>query len=514
MDSIRQWLRTESRLHIVVLCLIILVGIGTRLYYATITPILGDESETYFNYVDQPLAVTVSLYDQPNNHILNSLLAHLSIALFGDTLWSLRLPTFIAGILAVPLTYVLARCFYDRDSGLLAAGLVATSPFLIHQSINARGYPFATALLLIQFILVHHLLLSWRRTLLGATAIVVALQLYAMPSSLYAVGIPFIWLGVALLIRHRTLLNRAFLELFLTGVGGIVLTILLYLPVFLRSGISTVLSTIDLYSDEPFPVSQIPINYYRVAVKFFNLGIRDIYPVPIIILLSVGILISLALYFRSARERLPMLIAAALWIAPILAIQRINPYGRVWAFLVPIALIAAAAGLVYLLTRWKPAIQVMPIVSLAITLSLMTWVLTVHRPYLSMAYGWGYPEVRRAVVDIQPHLQSGDVIGDIGLITLNPLRYHFKEAELDTPFLIADSDVPFEVEDHPERVFIVIPVEDNTVPSLEAFVEDTPEAHFQHQSSVLELLKASPAVYSDITLIGTYDNFAVYLLEE
>ena len=60
----------------------------------------------------------------------------------------LRLPSLIAGVLSIPLTYLVGLRTIGRRAALLAAALVALSPFLIYYSTEARGYQLAIALLL------------------------------------------------------------------------------------------------------------------------------------------------------------------------------------------------------------------------------------------------------------------------------------------------------------------------------------------------------------------------------
>lgn len=60
----------------------------------------------------------------------------------------LRLPSLVAGAAAVPLTYLLGLRTLGRAVGLVAAGLVALSPFMVFYSVEARGYELAIVLVL------------------------------------------------------------------------------------------------------------------------------------------------------------------------------------------------------------------------------------------------------------------------------------------------------------------------------------------------------------------------------
>jgi len=62
------------------------------------------------------------------------------MSLFGDAEWILRLPSAIAGVLAVPMIYILgARLFSERE-GLVAAGILSLSVFPIYYAQESRPY--------------------------------------------------------------------------------------------------------------------------------------------------------------------------------------------------------------------------------------------------------------------------------------------------------------------------------------------------------------------------------------
>ena len=102
-------------------------------------PMGTDESASFIYYASHPLWVPLTIYGSPNNHILHSVLMHISWKIFGGAEWALRLPAFLAGIAIIPLTYIVARALSDRGA-LLAASLAAAAPVLVDYSTDARGY--------------------------------------------------------------------------------------------------------------------------------------------------------------------------------------------------------------------------------------------------------------------------------------------------------------------------------------------------------------------------------------
>lgn len=67
-------------------------------------------------------------------------LLHLWIKVFGDSQIAVRVPSLIAGVLTVFVSYRLARTFYNRNWSSWSALLVAMTPSVIHYSAEAR-YP-------------------------------------------------------------------------------------------------------------------------------------------------------------------------------------------------------------------------------------------------------------------------------------------------------------------------------------------------------------------------------------
>jgi mannosyltransferase len=99
-----------------------------------------DEILTLVLFARPPLERIVTEYPNSNNHPLYSILAHVSMAGFGEHAWSLRLPAMIFGVAAVPAVYAVARLVSDRRESLLAAALMAVS----YHAVWFRRTPAAT----------------------------------------------------------------------------------------------------------------------------------------------------------------------------------------------------------------------------------------------------------------------------------------------------------------------------------------------------------------------------------
>jgi uncharacterized membrane protein len=83
-----------------------------------------------------------NLYNGDRQPPLYHLTLWLTIRIFGDSEFAVRLPSLIAGTLTIPVLYELGRELYDRRTGLLAAAFATISPLLIWYSQEVRMYEF------------------------------------------------------------------------------------------------------------------------------------------------------------------------------------------------------------------------------------------------------------------------------------------------------------------------------------------------------------------------------------
>ena len=116
------------------------------------SPLTGDEAITFNHYAFASWKDLILNYEEPNQHTLFSLLSNLSLQLFGENEWSFRLPSLLAGILAVPLTYRIGLLFLNSQiAALIAAFLILFSEHHLIYSQSGRGYAL-TALLALTMI--------------------------------------------------------------------------------------------------------------------------------------------------------------------------------------------------------------------------------------------------------------------------------------------------------------------------------------------------------------------------
>ena len=118
---------------------IVAIAAYTRFHGLGDASIWRDEASTWAQ-AQGSLWHVIAVTAGDNYPPLHNLLVALSMRLFGDGEWALRLPSAVCGVLAVPALYWVGRMASGRLAGLLAALLLSLSYFHIWYSQEARTY--------------------------------------------------------------------------------------------------------------------------------------------------------------------------------------------------------------------------------------------------------------------------------------------------------------------------------------------------------------------------------------
>jgi uncharacterized membrane protein len=135
---------------------------------------------------------------------LHHLALWLTVKAIGDGELAVRIPSIIAGTLAIPALYLLGRELYDRRTGLVAAAFGAASPMLIWYSQEARMYAFVELFGLLALwtqlrVIRNPSMGNWAAYILATAAL-----LWSHYFGLLLIGVQqLIWIGV-LIHRRRT----------------------------------------------------------------------------------------------------------------------------------------------------------------------------------------------------------------------------------------------------------------------------------------------------------------------
>jgi mannosyltransferase len=129
----------DRTIHLASLTAILVAATALRLYGLDVG-LWHDEILTYVRYAQMPFGEIISTYNDQNQHLLYTLLAHASLRIFGEGAWSLRVPAVLFGIGSLWALYFFGRQVVRVREALLASALLAFSYHHIWFSQNARGY--------------------------------------------------------------------------------------------------------------------------------------------------------------------------------------------------------------------------------------------------------------------------------------------------------------------------------------------------------------------------------------
>ncbi len=339
-DVFDRYGKRTSSAHKQFVLLLILAGTLVR-GYMLFMPITWDEAFTYTYFVTKPFPVIVADYSYPNNHILHTLLAKLSTMLFGVGKISLRLPAFLAGVLAMPVCYLFIRGMFNRYIAVLALALVAASGSLIEYSALARGYSITWLCMVSALALGRHFSKENDPVSAMLIAVVCALGMWSVPTMIYPALLVYIWSFLDITIRYKGS-KLARLQLwFASGVLFTALTFFLYTPVILVHGVGQL-----------FHHATMPDNSWYMFQDQHMEGVLDLWDRIIgtsrTWMAIVGILGFVFAGYVSARFR-TLVVAMSLACIPLVLIKRHVAPPEAWSFILFILHLSTAIALFYVL---------------------------------------------------------------------------------------------------------------------------------------------------------------------
>jgi len=202
---------------------LLLVSLGLRLVRLNMS-FWMDEIIMMTDFVQKPWLKIITDVPYPNNHILYTLLAKLSVIFFGEKEWSARLPAVVFGSLTPPVSYLIFRKKISELAAAAAGLFLALNYWAVWFSQDARGY---SALILLglagtYFFLEHLERGDWRSAVYYILAAGFSIQFHLY--GLFLIGGQLAW-GLFQAARNKTRIRRLAPIL-----AAVVLGLSLYLP--------------------------------------------------------------------------------------------------------------------------------------------------------------------------------------------------------------------------------------------------------------------------------------------
>ena len=180
-----------------------------------------DEVFTVVNFVRQPLGMIITDFSTDNQHLFFSVLSHLSINIFDESPWSIRLPSLLFGVASVWATMKLAAMVYGKRVAFYSGLLLTISYHHIWFSQNARGYAILLFGTVFSTLLLLRLLESGKARYWLAYALVIALSAWAHITAVF-VSVAHAIVVLLLLIKNGDIKNKKWRHIFFC-LGGFLL---------------------------------------------------------------------------------------------------------------------------------------------------------------------------------------------------------------------------------------------------------------------------------------------------
>lgn len=331
----------------VILSVLTVVGLVLRMFRLN-TDLWFDEILMVLDFIRQPFGEMLTSFPSKNQHLLYSILAHISAQWFGESAWAVRLPSVIFGVGSIWALFLVGRHIFDRRVALLSCTLLTLSYHHIWFSQNARGY---MGLMLFTTLATWLWLESWGRGLgwwiaYGAVTAIGAWVHMTMIFVVAAHGVLYlVWLVAPKLLSARRLEGKQRWYPFLAWALCGTLTLQVYalaLPEFLGTGIHEV--------SEP---SEWVSLWWLVteSLRSLQLGFS-----AVIVLLAAGVMVCVGVWGLLRRDLMAL---ASMILPPVFAgvttlLWSHNFWPRLFFFAMGFGLLIAVNGALQLpqLLRW------------------------------------------------------------------------------------------------------------------------------------------------------------------
>lgn len=337
----------------------LLLGIYLRIAPLATRGFEYDEIWTVVNYAQtSPVTIFTDLR-VPNNHPLHSFGVWVCLHLFGGSHVSIRLTAFVAGCaLLLIIPWMLFR-IGNRPLPMvfLVTVWLALSPPLIHYAQTARGYSLQVCLLVL------HASCLWRIALRPAGAVAWWLYVALIASGFLAVlTLPttVLYLIPVTALHVLTLKPRFKIATFCKQYRAILIAhgILLAMTLLWLSGNAGQLASGQIHS-------QTIASWHALGSFMYSRG-EELFSFPLLLL------ISLALFAQETRLFPLLFLSLVLFIAITLPVVQAGP-SRVYTYLIPFCLIAAAEGFRVIELWTKKSNPYVPVVAVLALSMLSCW---------------------------------------------------------------------------------------------------------------------------------------------
>ncbi|MDR2956448.1 MAG: glycosyltransferase family 39 protein [Prevotella sp.] len=299
--------------------LLLVIPVISSIFFAFTIPISLDEALTYIYLTNEPLYWSYSSYYEPNNHVLHSLITHLTKRIpFFNTLFCIRVSAILSTFLTWVILYSFVKKYFSEKVSLFVVAISSMMFMSVYYSYMSRGYSLTTLFFVICLYAAFNIMKNDSKNKDWAFfSIAGVLGMYTIPSFLY----PFFTLNFLILIYNYKKIKQQVLFNLLTGIA----TFSLYIPIMIRHGIGALTANGWV----------VPIDRKEVLLKlptFFSQTIQEIVGIPAII--SGIIILSAFIYTCWNKDKPKLILWAVFGLSPVclLLLHSVIPFPRTFAY--------------------------------------------------------------------------------------------------------------------------------------------------------------------------------------
>ena len=243
---------------------ILLVALLLRVFQLDAESLWLDEVYSV-NWGNHDFVQILGLSIQNRHPPLYLLLLHYWMQLFGDSEFSVRLPSVLFGVFSVAMLYKVGTLLFNKWTGLMSAFIMAISAYQIYYSQEARAYMMMVLFALISFYFFLKLFEGKNYWILAGYVLFSTTLMYAHYYGLFLVFVQALFvLGFYALRRHP---NNATTVTTTFGTWGLAAgaTVILYLPGFFYLAYTLIHPNPPVYGQTPPGLSDVSKSLLQYA---------------------------------------------------------------------------------------------------------------------------------------------------------------------------------------------------------------------------------------------------------
>tara|TARA_B110000495_G_C23003945_1_gene592823 strand:- start:12 stop:1658 length:1647 start_codon:yes stop_codon:yes gene_type:complete len=378
-----------------------------------------DEAATYLDYVDGGIT-DLLYYKLPNNHIFYSVLAKVSVTIFDNSQYSLRIPSFFFGLLNIIIIYNLGKKIKDKSTGIFASFSLSCIPIIIHYDTLARGYSIKITFSLMLFYFIIKFLETFKKRFLLYAAISSALGFFTILSFLFPFVGTMIWFTYMLIQDRRIKFIPLVCWILGLSFSTSLFSFVLYTPtIILGKGVNQIIDNDYFRNSNHF--SQYPdeiLSYFTGLLGYF-------FSNSMILILFIIILILCSL-FKS--KKIFIFLFCQLFSALIIIVfTKSIPPSRTMIFLIPFIVIIFSSSLSIITKKIQKFKILLPLMQIGI---LILYIEKKSFPAMN-----GFPEYQKVLAFIDKTSVDKNFGTNVGLY-YKSLKYYMKIKNRNYPWLV------------------------------------------------------------------------------